>query len=438
MQTSTVNSSTQHNQRNTWYAWLICIVASLFFFYEFLQLNIFDPITQDLAADFHIGPKHLGYLASMYFYGNFMMVIPAGMLLDRFSTKLLVLLALILCVASIIVFALTDSYVVAAVSRLIEGMGAGFCFLSCLRLASRWFSANRLAFVTGVVVTMAMLGGMVAQTPMALLTDAVGWRQAMLFNGFLGIFIMLLIFFIVKDRPKEDAVEAAEEHVHLKKMGVLRSLLFVVKNKYNWLGGIYTTLMNLPIFIIGALWGMLYLQQVHGLGRQEASYVTSMLFIGVVFGSPAFGWFSDFIHSRKIPMLIGAVTSLIVILIWMYTPTLSMGALMTLSFLLGFFTSSQVVSYPAIAELNPIELTGSATSIISLTIMFSGVVVQPLTGWLIQLHGDKVIDGGGLPVYLKQDYMLALAIIPVSFVLSFIVACFMKETGCRSEYDHLS
>lgn len=433
---STGYALNKKSELNSPRAWLICLVMSLFFFYEFVQMNVFDSIAQDVLVDFSLSSTTVGYLASMYFYGNFLMVIPAGMLLDRFSTKKIALTAMTVSTFATIVFSQTHSGALAHVCRFLAGMGAGFCFLSNIRLASRWFSANHLAFVTGIIVTMAMLGGMVAQTPMAILADHVGWRYAMLANGILGLVIMVLIFFIVRDQPRKEEVLVQEEHQHLKKYGVLHSLSFVVRSRNNWFGGLYTMLMNLPIFILGALWGMTYLEQVDGISHAQASYVISMLFIGVIFGSPAFGWFSDKILSRRKPMLLGAVSSLIVVLMMMYIPNLSVTSLLILSFLLGFLTSSQIISYPAIAELNPIELTASAVSIVSIVIMFSGIVVQPLTGWLIGLHWDHQMTDGK-PLYLKSDFMSAMWIMPISFVLSFFVALGIKETGCKSEYQHL-
>ena len=424
-------------QMNSWFAWVVCMVGALFFFYEFLQMNIFNPISQDLLQAFNIDSTGLGYLSSMYFYGDFLIVIPAGMLLDRYSTKLLIFISMLACSIATVVFAFTDSFYIASFARFVEGLGAGFCFLASIRLASRWFTANHLAFVTGAIVTMAMLGGMVAQTPMAFLTEHYGWRYAMVLNGVLGLIIMAVIMLVVKDRPNAGGAEVKSEESHLKKFGVMHSLWFVLKNRNNWFGGLYTTLMNLPIFILGALWGMMYLEQIHGLSHDQASYVTSVLFIGVIFGSPFFGWFSDRIRSRKKPMILGALSSLVVVLILLYVPGLSLTSLLVLSFLLGFLTSSQIISYPAVAELNPIELTGSVVSIISLTIMASGAIVQPLTGWLIQLHWDHHTMLNDKPLYLASDYNAAMIVMPISFVVSLLFACIMKETGCKSEYEHL-
>ena len=111
-------------------AWLICLVMSLFFFYEFVQMNVFDSIAQDVLVDFSLTAASVGYLASMYFYGNVLMVIPAGMLLDRFSTKKIALAAMCVSTFGTIVFSQTHNVYLAEFCRFLAGMGAGFCFLS--------------------------------------------------------------------------------------------------------------------------------------------------------------------------------------------------------------------------------------------------------------------------------------------------------------------
>ena len=200
----------------------------------------------------------------------------------------------------------------------------------------------------------------------------------------------------------------------------------------NWYGGIYTSLLNLPVFLLGGLWGIHYLTQVHHITIVQASYATSMLFVGVIFGSPAFGWFSDNIGRRCFPMILGAILSLIVVLILMYTPHLSLFSLIVLFFLIGFFTSSQVLSYPAIAELNPTVLTGTAVSVASVTIMLSGVIFQPLFGWLLERNWDKTIVDN-VPVYSVQDFNSAMWIMPISFVVGLVIAFLMRETYCEMQ-----
>jgi len=426
-----VRANSEKNQ-HTALAWLATLTAALFFFYEFIQLNLFNAIDVQLMQDFQINAPELGQLASMYFYANALFLFPAGMLLDRYSTKKLLLFAICLCTLGTFLFGLSHEYFIAAAARFLVGWGASFCFLSCIRIASRWFPPSRMALVTGIIVTMAMVGGMVAQTPMALLSHMIGWRQAVLFDACLGIFIALATILFVQDRPPNSHEAAKADKDKLKSLGIWRCFYYAVTNPQNWLGGIYTSLLNLPVFLLGALWGIHYLTEVHHLTTVQASYATTLFFVGVILGSPIYGWFSDYIGLRKLPMILGAIFSLVVIFILMYVPSLSLTSLIILFFLIGLSTSSQVLSYPTIAELNPISLTSTSVSIASITIMCSGFVFQPLFGWMMQLEWNHQVVNG-VPVYSAHDFNNAMVIIPVAFVIGLIISFFIKETYCRSQ-----
>ena len=410
--------------------WLVVMTAALFFFYEFIQLNLFNAIDIQLMHAFNLNAPQLGQLASMYFYANALFLFPAGILLDRFSTKKLLLMAVALCTVGTFAFAVANHYFLAAAGRFVVGIGASFCFLSCIRLATRWFPPSKMALVTGLVVTMAMLGGLVAQTPFAILSHMVGWRNAVLLDAALGILVALIIWLIVQDCPphRQDTMSAQKNQ--LQTLGFWQSIRLVLMNPNNWLGGIYTSLMNLPVFLLGALWGIHYLVEVHHITAVEASYATTLFFVGVIFGSPAFGWFSDRLGRRVLPMIIGALLSLGVMLFLMYAPNLSLPEIIGLFFLVGFVTSSQVLSYPAIAELNPMALTSTAISVDSVTIMVSGAIFQPFFGWVMEQHwGHQGLVAG----YSSHDFMNAMLIMPIAFVLSIFMAWMMQESFCKSE-----
>ncbi len=425
----TTTAKTEH----TGLAWLVTMTAALFFFYEFIQLNLFNAIDVQLMQSFHLSAPELGQLASMYFYANALFLFPAGILLDRFSTKKLLLAAVALCTLGTFAFAIAQSYFLAAAGRFIVGLGASFCFLSCIRLASRWFPPSKMALVTGLVVTMAMLGGLVAQTPLAILSNIMGWRNAVLLDAALGILVAIAIALIVQDRPPNSHEVAHADKAQLKTLGFWRSIKLVLLNPNNWLGGFYTSLMNLPVFLLGALWGIHYLTQVHHINHVQASYATTMFFVGVIFGSPAFGWFSDRIGRRVLPMIIGAILSLGVMLVLMYASNLSLYQIIGLFFLIGFVTSSQVLSYPAIAELNPPTLTSTAISVDSVSIMVSGAIFQPFFGWVMEYHWDHAMSPDGVPLYSTGDFMNAMWIMPIAFVISIFMAWLIKESFCKSQ-----
>lgn len=399
-------------------SWLVCLSAGLFFFYEFVQLNFFDVINSQLREAFQLNAAQISVMSSAFFLGNILFLFPAGILIDRFSIKWVIVSALAVCTIGTIGFSWTDSYFLASFFHFLAGIGNAFAFLSCVVLTSRWFSHRHQAFVIGVLVTLAFLGGMIAHAPLVYLSKQVGWRLAILFDGLFGIILTIWLACIIKDYPNNQIKSLRTSSGSLQKL-VLRAL----RNPQNWLSGIYTSSMNIPIMVMGALWGGSYLISAHHLTTISASQVVSFLFLGCMFGCPIFGWFSDKLHLRKLPMLVGAVITLIVLIPMFMDLVLSEINLCILFFILGFSTSAQVIGYPCIAESNPPDSTGVATSIASILIMGGGGVGQILFGKLIQYHA-----GTNQQVYSISDYQYALWLFPVVIVFAVITIFLMHET----------
>jgi MFS family permease len=410
--------------------WLVCLSAALFFFYEFIQMGMFNSISQELMQDFSINAGQLGFLSATYFYADVIFLLFAGILVDRISIRLLILSAMIMVVLATILFAISHSFQLAAFSHFVSGIGNAFCFLSCIKLATRWFPSQRLAFVIGIIVTIAMMGGVVAQTPFTLLAQAWGWRGAVFANAGLGIVITLIVYVFVYDYPSAQHQLAEATANVSSSQSIKRSILSALCNKQNGLGGIYTCLLNLPIILLGELWGVMYLTQVHYLPKTQASLVTLMIFVGTILGSPSVGWISDYWGRRKLPMILGALFALLVMLGIMFLPHLSFFSLLILFLLLGLFSSTQIISYPLIAESNPRYITGTATGLASILIMGGGAIFQPLFGWLLDLHWNRTVIQG-LTIYSATGYLYGLAIMPIAFIVSLLAACFLNETYCQ-------
>lgn len=415
-------------QKTTFQAWLVCLTASLFFFYEFVQMMMFNAINPGLMQAFSITATDVGKISSAYFIANILFMFPAGIILDRFSTRKIILMAMALCVIGTLSFSLSNSIYVAALCRFLTGIGGSFPFLCCLRLSSRWFPVKRWALISGVMVTVAFLGGAAGQTPLTYLVNLVGWRHALQIDALFGVFATGLIAAIVKDFPAGFQPQpAAVKHATIKISEAIKNAIF---NKQNWCYGLYTSMINLPVMLLGAIWGGLYLVQVFGLSTVQASYVTTMIFFGTIVGSPIIGWLSDTMSRRKLPMFVCGVISLVIMLVIMYAHALSFQALLWLFFALGFITSAQIICYPAITESNPHAMAASSLGLASVLIMGAPAICQPLFGWLMDLGwGGKTANG--VPQYTLQNFHHGLMIMPVAFVIGIVLVMLARETYCK-------
>ena len=130
---------------------------------------MFASIADNIMQAFHIEAKKMAYLSSVYYLANVVFLFVAGYLLDHYSPKKILMGAMALCVMSTFILAQAQSFYVALLCRFITGIGSAFCLLGPVRIASRWFPPQRMAMMTGLIVTIAMFGGMVAQYPMTYL-----------------------------------------------------------------------------------------------------------------------------------------------------------------------------------------------------------------------------------------------------------------------------
>ena len=185
----------------------------------------------------------------------------------------------------------------------------------------------------------------------------------------------------------------------------------------------------------------LTLKVVHHLSDIASSNVVSLIFIGSIIGCPLAGWLSDAQGRRKPLMIFGAVATLVTMVPLFSGQPLSQSLLSIIFFILGFVTSTQVISYPLIAESNAEQNIGSATGVASVIIMGGAGIAQVLFGWLIQHHAIQYQIGLGSmqfmagtynpPTYHLADFQYAMLMFPVAAMLALVAILLTRETECK-------
>lgn len=371
---------------------------------------------------FALSTSELCGLSAYYLYACAVFLLPAGLLLDRFSTKKLLVITAGLCTLGTVLIPATSIIEVAILGRILTGIGNTISFLGCMRLISRWFPSNKIAMAMGLSVTIAMTGGIVAQTPFALLIHIIGWQQAMYINAAIGGIITLLIGFIVKDAPCS-YIPLINSTSHI---GFWHSLKKSSSKLQNWLCGLYTGCLNLPVMMIGALWGNLYLMQGRGFSTTQAGNITSLIFFGLIIGAPLMGWLSDRLKSRRKLMLISSYVIFLVILGIIYLP-LSTIALSISFFALGILSGAQVLSYPIVSESNSPHLESTCLGLVAVIVNIGGAASQILFGWLVNLKWNGLVENG-IPIHTLNEYQFALIMLPLAFLLSMLAAALIHDT----------
>ncbi|NGX59654.1 MAG: putative sulfoacetate transporter SauU [Chlamydiae bacterium] len=409
-------------------AWVIWLLSASFMFYKYAIEVSPSVMTTHLMSEFNIDGAQLGNLAACYFYAYLLMQIPAGLLVDRFGPRRVTSIAIAICGLGTILFATSNSLLLAQIGRFAAGFGAAFAALNCLKLTANWFPSNRFAFMAGLMMTLGMLGAVGGQAPLSAFINTLGWRDALFIIGIAGLGLGFIFWLVVRDRSKYHIdVNLAPEDTNIWK-----SCLAVFKSKQSWFLSVYSGLAFAPITVFGGLWGVPFIAEAFELSKTHAANIISLLFIGFAVGAPFWGWFSDFVGNRKKMMYLGTIFATIAFSLVIYLP-LSIWFLSLTMFLFGFFISSFLLCFTMIREINAPIVAGTAIGFMNAFDALLGALSDPLTGKFLDLGWDGTMTAGAR-VFSVETYRWALTTVPIYLLVATALLFFIKETYCKSVY----
>jgi len=406
-----------------------CVVlffAALFYFYEFwLQVSP-GVIAPDIMQHYGVSGTEFAYLATFYFIGYAGMQLPAGILFDKLGPRKLLSFASICCAIGTLIFASASHYQWLLLARFITGLGSSFAFLGALVLAANWFPTKRFAMLNGFVITLGMLGAVFGEKPLALMVDALGWQRSLFDLGIAGFVLALVLFLIVRDRPKG----MRDTHKPTTGTEFKRAIMLIIRSPKSWLVALYGALMYAPTPALAASWGVYFMMFAHHLTRPDAAELISFIFYGWAIGGPIFGALSDKVGRRKVPLLISAIGALIFITPILYSPISTKWILGSCMFTFGFFSSGFLPSYALIREINHPKICGSVMGFMNMLNNVGGALIPLMIGWVLDHYWlGQTMDG--LRIYSLSDYHLALTLLPLCIVFALILLPFLPETYCR-------
>lgn len=420
----------KRKQFGSMHAWIIWLLSALFMFYKYALEVSPSVMTSTLMSTFNISGASLGNLAACYFYAYLLLQIPAGLLLDKIGPRKVTTLAIALCAVGNLIFAKADSLLIAGIGRFITGTGAAFAAVNCLKLIANWFPMKQFAFMAGLMMTMAMLGAVGGQAPLAAFIDTMDWRSAMTTIGVAGLVLAGIFWIVVRDISPD---HKKERHIVSQSISFFNSLKKVLKNPQAWWLSIYSGFAFAPVMIFGGLWGVSFLSEAFEVSGNISAQAVSLIFIGFAVGAPFFGWFSDWLGRRKVVMFWGTLLALVAISGVIYTPGLTRTSIMFLLFLFGFSISSFLLCFTMIRETSLPILAATAIGFMNAFDALFGAFSDPMTGKFLDLGWNgKLIDGAR--VFSVQAYKAAFLTLPIYLTISLFTLSRIKETFCRPSF----
>src|SRR5260370_12276044 len=151
--------------------------------------------------DFSTDAAGVAMLASSYFWGYTLMQIPAGLLVDRYGVKRVVVFRMAASSLGSAAFALAPTLLDVFAARLIVACGDALVFTALLKLVAQSFSDERFGVMSGISQVSGYVGGVIATTPLAAAVSGFGWRACFLFIPGIGLANLTFARFALKPDP---------------------------------------------------------------------------------------------------------------------------------------------------------------------------------------------------------------------------------------------
>ncbi|MBM93387.1 MAG: MFS transporter [Legionellales bacterium] len=409
---------------------LIVTLAAAFYLYEFFLRVSPSVLTHELMHFYQVGAGTLGSIMGCFFLAYTFMQIPSGLLGDHFGPRKMLTLAAVLCAISTLLFTQSDHVAMGMLTRFLLGLSASFAYIAPLMLAARWFSARYFAMLTGLIQMMGCMGAIVGGTPVVQLTHHYGWQSTLSGAAIIGAGLSLLFWWVIRDAPPQTDCIEIQAITQGESIPVLKRLSAVCHHPQTWAIALVGFACWAPIAMFAELWGVPFLERAYQLSTYEAAHLIRYTWIGIALGGPLMGYLSQYLSSRKQPLCLALIVSLITTYCIIYAqPQISWLPLNL--FLFGLGASAQCVTFGCVRDVHPLNVSGTAVGFNNMAVIMGGVFCQPLVGlllehnwtgeWIDQVHAFNI-----------KAYQTAFLLMPAcTFVGLCTILFLLKESYCH-------
>ena len=334
----------------------------------------------DLMRDLQIGPEALGALTGAFFFGFAAMQIPCGFFFDHYGPRRTVSGMLLLAVIGAAIFTLAPSWPVLLTGRALMGAGFGVMLIGSMVVISRWFPPDRFSTLSAMVLSIGLMGNLLATTPLAWGTELIGWRGVFGIVVVFAAFAAIAVWVVVRDAPPghpflERKAETPGEMA--RGMGeVLRNPRLPFILMLNFCNYACT-------FTVQGLWGGPFLREAHGLTKIESGNVLLVAVIAYQCGMLVFGPLDRLLDTRKWIAFAGTstiATILGTLALWGQPPLwLVIGAIIAI----GFFSASSTMIMTHGRGIFPDRLIGRGMATMNTSVMLGVACMQTLSGIIL-------------------------------------------------------
>ncbi|MBB3602996.1 MFS family permease [Mycolicibacterium sp. BK556] len=387
-------------------AWIVWSTGVLAYVVAVLDRTTLGVSGLDAAKRFSASPGVLSTFVVLQVIVYAAAQIPAGMLLDRYGSKVMIIAGGTLMVAGQLALAFTVSLPTAIAARAVVGLGDAFTFISVLRLVPHWFKPRQIPLVTQLTGISGQLGQVLSAVPFLSLLIGSGWTRAYTAVAALGVLSLVLTLLLVKNTPP--GVTVHEPVVSLRE--TLASVKTIWMRPGTRLGFFTHMGTQFSVTVFALMWGVPYLTVAQNLSRSEAGTLLTISVVAAVVFGVVIGMVTGRHPHRRSWIVLGIVVSNA--LVWTVVLALPHAAprwlLVVLIVVISFGGPGSMVGFDFARTFNPRSTLGTAQGAVNMGGFLASLLVMQAMGMVIGATGG----------YSFESFRLAWCVQYVVWVLA--------------------
>ncbi|MEZ0338791.1 nitrate/nitrite transporter [Mycobacterium sp. pV006] len=316
--------------------------------------------------------------------------VPAGLLLDRFGSKAMIVSGATLMAAGQLTLAFTESLPAAIAARAVVGLGDAFTFISVLRLVPHWFTPRRIPLVTQLTGICGQLGQVLSAVPFLAVLTASGWTTAYLSVAAFGALSIVLIVLLVKNAP--DGVVTTRDAMPV------RQTLAGVKTVWLRPGtrlGFFTHMgTQFSVTVFALMWGVPYLTAAQGLSAGVAGALLTVSVASAIGAGVLIGIVTGRYPHRRSRLVLAIIASNAAI--WTVVLALPGRAPLWLLIVLVVVISvggpGSMVGFDFARTFNPSATLGTAQGMVNMGGFLASLLVMQTMGLVLEAAGGLSVE----------------------------------------------
>jgi len=309
--------------------------------------------------------------------------IPAGLLLDRYGSRVTLVAGALLMASGQLLMAQTETVGVAMGARIILGAGDALTFSSAIRLVPGWFPAQRVPVLTQLTGILGQVGQIASAVPFVVVLTVSGWGPAFTSAASVSAVAALLALLVVRATPP--GIPRPRVKQDLSKVPLV--LARIIRHPSTQLGFFTHFTAGFTGIAFSMMWGYPYLTAGEGLSRPAASAVMTVLVVVAVIGGPLIGAFTQRHPLRRSTLVLVIVAAigvpLLALVLWPGPAPIWLLIVLVSGFSIGGPASSVGFDFPR-TDLARHRL-GTATGVVIMGGFIGGLAAILLIGVVLDL-----------------------------------------------------